>query len=255
MVVDDDDVRLECLAPHRRDVALLPIRAGLAETDFAARVELVPQRGGLRQRVHFRAVAGDRAAFPLQDGIELRDVVESGKNGVVAQGIELLLAQVVGAALHVAHPQRPQQRFEERDVLEVELFLQVLRAGGDDDALLLVAGAAQCGQQVGKRLARAGSSFDDQVALVRERLLNGLGHGVLAGAVLEGKRRLREDALRDEEVEARRQALGLTRFAERGFAVDFDLGEGRHRLLYDIRLLFASGVQRVTVATMTNVRA
>ena len=64
-------------------------------------------------------------------------------------------------------------RFEERDVLEEELLLQVLGAGGDDDALLAFAGQAQGGQQIGQRLAGPGAGFDDQVALVGEGLFDG----------------------------------------------------------------------------------
>ena len=48
VVVDDDDVGLEGLAAHRGDEAGLPVGAGLAEADFAAGVELGPERGGSR---------------------------------------------------------------------------------------------------------------------------------------------------------------------------------------------------------------
>jgi len=75
MVVDDDDVALERLATHAGDVAGLPVRAGLSEADFAARVELVPQRGVLGERVDLGAVAGFGGALPLQDVVELTDLV------------------------------------------------------------------------------------------------------------------------------------------------------------------------------------
>ena len=78
--------------------------------------------------------------------MELLDVVQAGEDGVVAQAVELLLAQVVGAALHHADAQRPENAFEERDVLEGELLLQIFCAGGEDDALLVLAGVAQRGQ-------------------------------------------------------------------------------------------------------------
>jgi len=38
MVVDDDDVRLECFAAHGGDEASLPVGAGLAQTGFGAGV-------------------------------------------------------------------------------------------------------------------------------------------------------------------------------------------------------------------------
>ena len=190
VVIDDDEVGLEGLAAHLGDEAGLPVGAGLAEADLGAGVELVPERGGLREVVDLGAIAGFGGALPLEDGVELRDVVEAGEDGVVAEGVELLLAEVVGAALHVADAQRAgvgEDGFKERDVLEVELFLEVFCAGGDDDALLLVAGAAERGEKVGEGFAGAGAGFDDEMALVGEGLLDGFGHGVLAGAVLEGE--------------------------------------------------------------------
>ena len=120
--------------------------------------------------------------------MELLDVVEAGEDGVVAKGVELLLAEVIGAALHHANAQRAKDRFEERDVLEGELFLQIFGAGGDDDALFVLAGEAQRGQQVGEGLAGAGAGLDDEVAAVFEGPFDGLGHGVLAWALLEVER-------------------------------------------------------------------
>ena len=115
------------------------------------------------------------------DGVELVDLFEAGEERLVAQGVELVAAEIVGAALHVADLQRAEQRFEEGDVLEEELLLQILGAGGDDDALLALAGEAQRGQQIGEGLAGAGAGFDDEVALVREGAFDGSRHLVLAG--------------------------------------------------------------------------
>ena len=64
--------------------------------------------------------------------------------------------------------------------------------------------------------------------LVGEGLLDGFGHVVLAGAVLEGEGGAREDAAGGEEV-VQGWELGFRGgFAEWGLAVDFDVGEGRH---------------------------
>ena len=99
------------------------------------------QSGGVfGEVVDLGAVAGFGGPLPLQDGVELRDLFEAGEERVVAQGVELLLAEVVGAALHVADLERAEERFEEGDVLEVELLLQIFGAGGDDDALLAARG-------------------------------------------------------------------------------------------------------------------
>ncbi len=207
VVVDDDDVGLERLAAHRRDEAALPVGAGLAEAGFGARVQLVPQRGGLGQGVDLGAVAGLGGLLPRGDVVELLDLFEAVEKWVVAQRVELVAAEIVAAALHVADLQRAEQRLEEGDVLEEELLLQIFCAGGDDDALLVLARLAQRGQKIGERLSGAGSGFDDEVALVVEGLFDGSRHLVLALAVLEGEGGAGEDSAGREEVVQRRQML------------------------------------------------
>ena len=77
---------------------------------------------------------------------------------------------------------------EERNVLEEELFLEILGAGGDDHALA----REDRGNQVGERLAGAGARLDDQVAAFGERRLDGLGHLELPGTELERRVAARE---------------------------------------------------------------
>ena len=79
--------------------------------------------------------------------------------------IESMQAQVIRAALHARRGERHAERVAQRgDVLEVDLFLQVLRAGGDQHALA----AENGGNQVGERLAGAGARFREQDAAVFE---------------------------------------------------------------------------------------
>ena len=112
--------------------------------------------------------------------MKLLDLFETVEERIVAQGVELVAAEIVAAALHVANLQRAEERFEERNVFEEELLLQIFRAGGDDDALLALASQAQGGQKIGQGLAGAGAGFDDEVALLLESRLDGPGHLVLA---------------------------------------------------------------------------
>ena len=133
---------------------------------------LLPQRARLGHSGELGAVAGFGGLLPLGNLAVLVDLFQAGKNRLVAQGDQLVAAEVVGAALHVADAQVAQQRFEEGNVAEVELVLQGLGAGGDDDALA----GAQGGQQVGERFAGAGAGLDDQVAAFVESPLDGLGH-------------------------------------------------------------------------------
>ena len=201
--------RLKRLAAHGGDEAVLPVGTGLAEACLAARVQLGPERGVLRQRVDLRAVAGRGGLLPGGDGVELADLVEARQQRRIAQRIELVPAQVVAAALHIADLERAEDRFEEGNVLEEELLLQVFGSGRDDDALLAIAGQAQRGQQVGERLAGSRACLHDQMALVGEGLLDGAGHLVLALAMLELQAGAREQARgREEVVERRELALG-----------------------------------------------
>ena len=54
---------------------------------------------------------------------------------MVLQGYQLVAAEIVGAALHVADLQISEQRFKKGNVAEVELVLQCFGARGNDDAL------------------------------------------------------------------------------------------------------------------------
>ena len=119
----------------------------------------------------FGAVAGGGGLLPGGDVVELLDLIEAAEERGVAECVELVAAEIVGAALHVADLEVIlQDGLKEGDVLEVELLLQVFGAGGDDDALSCApAGEAQGRQEVGEGFAGAGAGFDDEMALVFER--------------------------------------------------------------------------------------
>ena len=102
--------------------------------------------------------------------------------GAVRQLIELVQAQVVRAPLHVGRGERDAERVAQRgNVLEVDLFLQVLGAGGDQHALA----AENRGHEVGERLAGAGAGLGEEDAAVLEHARHGGRHLDLAGARLE----------------------------------------------------------------------
>ena len=145
VVVDDDDVGLERFAAHGGDETVLPVWTGLAEASFGAGVEFGPEGRVFGEGVDLGAVAGFGGLLPLGDVVELVDLFEAGEEGVAGEGVELVFAEVVAAALHVADFEGAgfgEEGFEEGDVLEVELLLKVFGAGGDDDALVALAGEA-----------------------------------------------------------------------------------------------------------------
>ena len=131
------------------------------------------------------------------DDLEVGDFFEAVEDGLLFGIVDFLAAGVVVAALHVADFERAREMFlQERNVLEEELLLQVLGAGGNDDALAGEDG----GDQIGERFAGAGAGFDDQMLAVGERGFDGLGHFELAGAVFVIRMPLGKRSMAGEEL-------------------------------------------------------
>jgi hypothetical protein len=98
------------------------------------------------------------------------------------QLIEPMQAQVIGAALHVGGAEVDPQRFAQRgNVLEVDLFLKVLRPRRDQHPLA----AQDRRDQIRERLARAGPGFGEQRAAAFEDIGDRRGHDALAVTRLE----------------------------------------------------------------------
>ena len=91
-------------------------------------------------------------------------------------------AEVVGAALHARGGKGYVEGLaQRRDVLEVDLLLEVLRAGRHEHAL----SAENRGNQVGERLAGAGAGLRQKHPARFELPCDGDGHVDLPGAALE----------------------------------------------------------------------
>ena len=181
VVVDDDDVGLGGPLVHQSDEAAVELFALLAGAELAAGVETVPDGAVLRQFLELGAVSGFGLLFPGADEPAVLDFDESGQGRALLGFVELLAAEVVVAALHVGHVERAVEiPFEERDVLVVELLLQVLRAGRDDDAFA----AGDDRNQVGEGFPRAGAGLDQQMTPFGEHRFDLLGHGELPGPEL-----------------------------------------------------------------------
>ncbi len=136
MMIDDDDIALHRPLMHQRNEAALVIRALLAGAEIGARIHLGPRRAGFGQRFDFGPVAEFGGLFPFADGLEIRHFLQTGEHWLLIHVVDFLAAGVVGAAFHVADFEWPRKvLLQERNVLEKELLLQVLGAGGDYDAL------------------------------------------------------------------------------------------------------------------------
>jgi hypothetical protein len=181
-MVDDHHVGGGGALPHPGDEAFVVLRALGAETGVGGRRDLVPEGEVLRQILELGAVAGFGALRPLADDRQ-KDVVRGERVlGALRQPIELVQAEVVGAPLHVGGGERDAERVaQRRDVLEVNLFLEVLGAGGDEHPFA----AEDRRDEIGERLSGAGARLREEDSAVGEHLRHGRGHLDLSGTGLE----------------------------------------------------------------------
>src|ERR1039457_1168900 len=182
-------------------VKLLALRADAA---VGARIQLGPQMAVLRQFGQLRAVAAFGGLLPVADDAELADLFQSVQQRLSGEVVELLAAEIIAAALHVADAQFAEMLAQKRNVFEEELLLQGLGAGRNDDAFA----GTDYRQQVGQRLASTGAGFDDQVAALLQRLLHRLRHLKLPAAEFVRRMSTCQHATRAEELKERRQTRG-----------------------------------------------
>ena len=127
MVIDDDDVGRCGALPHPGDKAVVVPRTFHAEAGLGGRRHLVPEREIFRQVFELGAVAGLRSLRPLaHDG---QEHAARGPIGILAQLTEPMKAQIICAAFHACSGERHAKRIaQRRDVLEIDLFLEILGA-------------------------------------------------------------------------------------------------------------------------------
>ena len=185
--VDDRDVGAERIVAGLLGEAGRTARAAVAARAFArsdadrlpggrrrgeVELGLVAGRGLLRPRPHPRQLLGGGPVGCDVEGELLARPIELG---------EALDADIVGAALQDAEPQRAiDVSGQEGEVLGRELVLEGLGRGRHDDATA----AGDGGHQVGERLAGAGPGLDGEVPPGLDRCGDGPEHGPLARAVL-----------------------------------------------------------------------
>ncbi len=202
VVIDDHHVGCGRLLAHPRHEALVVARAFGAEAGFGGGRDFIPERQILGQVLELGAVASLRPGGPFADDGK-KDIVRHGAG--VVQLIEPVQAQIVRTALHVCGSERHVERVAKSgDVLEEDLFLEVLRSGRNEHAL-----AAQDGRdEVGERLPGAGARFGEEDAAVLEDVGDGCRHLDLAGARFEVGYAACQRAGRGEHIGDRRGKVG-----------------------------------------------
>ena len=189
MMVDDDDVGFGGALPHASDEAVGVAGTRRADTVLRAGGDLLPEGQILGQVLDFGAVAGLRVRQPSFDHAQMVGVVrarherrEGGLGTLLPERVEAMEAQIVAAPLHVGRLEVHAERLAEHgQILEIDLLLEVLGAGGDEDALE----TEDRRHQVGEGLAGASARFDEQHAAVTEPRGDGGGHRQLGRSRLE----------------------------------------------------------------------
>jgi hypothetical protein len=121
---------------------------------------------------------------------------------LIGEVVQLLAAQIIVAALHVADREPKAGRFpiqrllDKRNVFVKELLLQIFCSRRNDDAFA----RPDHGHQVRQRFASSCTGFHNQMPLFVERLLNGLRHLQLAPAEFIRRMRAREHSTGGEEL-------------------------------------------------------
>ena len=168
VMIDDHDVGCRRALAHPGDKAVVVPRAFGAEAGFSCGGHFAPERQIFGQVLELGAIAGLRTAGPLPDDREEHPVVRGA--GRLVQPIQAMQAQVVRAPLHAGRGERHAEGIaQRRNVLEENLFLQVLGARGDEDPLP----AQYRGNEVRDRLSRAGARFGQKNASGFEDLGDG----------------------------------------------------------------------------------
>ena len=116
------------------------------------------------------------------------DLLQPAQHRLISEVVELLAAQIIVAAFHVADVQltfgiRKQRLLEKGNVFVEELLLEIFGAGRNYHSLA----RADHRQQICQRLARARAGFNNQVTFFFESLFHGLRHLQLSAAEFVGR--------------------------------------------------------------------
>src|SRR5262245_54731243 len=133
MMVDDDHLRLGGGPAHSCQKAGIEIRALLTETDIGARVDAIPDTERLGEISQLASVTRLGPEAPVRQGALEALLGHLVEDRIRFELPEPLHAQVIVTTLHVGGADGSGQGlFQERDILEEELLLEILRAGRDD---------------------------------------------------------------------------------------------------------------------------
>ena len=173
MVIDHHHVGSHGVASRREDEAVLVMRAVLAEAVVARRGDHRPHRRAFGHPGTLRFVAGARDLREAADALRVHDVLAGQETAFVERPFKVVMAKVIRPPLEESDlDRRPQHVAHGGQVAPVELVLQGLGAGRDDDLTARKKGR----HKVGEGLAGARPGFGDEHRVVLQCGGDTLGH-------------------------------------------------------------------------------
>ena len=192
VMVDDHDIRRECLLPCFHDEAFVVMRAIGAEAILARRSHERPDRRVLRDLREVALVAARAVPGEGSDDRQVACIIPGRKTPGMLRALEVVVAYVVRAPLQQRDRHGHFQRLtHDLDIAIEQLVLERLGAGRND----VLAARKQRRNEVCESLPGAGPRFGDQHRV----FFDGVGHGArhldLPLAHAEAPDRLRQRAV------------------------------------------------------------
>ena len=192
MVIDHHQIGRHCVAPRLHDEAVLVVRTLLAETVFARRGGVIPDRRIFGNFQTFRLVAALRHLGKNRDAARIGGVFAGQETTVGQRPFKVVGANVIRPPLEQRDLHRRLQGIaNHRQILVEQLILKGFRAGGNDH----LAVGTQRRHQIGEGLARAGSRLGNEDRTAIDGGSNALGHVDLLLAHAIAADRLRQRAV------------------------------------------------------------
>ena len=187
MVIHHDDVRLLRFLARLHHEAFLVMRTFLAEAVIARGRDHRPDGRILGHAREFGLVAGARDLRETDDLLQMRRVLARRQAAVVGGALQVVMAQIVRAALqHRDRHGHGERVAHGRDIALEELILQMLRTRRDDDLAAPQHGRNEV--RIGLAGARAGLDDERVLAAVDGRFRR--RDADLVGRLLVGRVRL-----------------------------------------------------------------
>ncbi|EHM54320.1 hypothetical protein HMPREF9080_01340 [Cardiobacterium valvarum F0432] len=175
VMVDDHHIRFLRLLSRLLQIAFLVKRAVAAKAVLNCRGNARQYRRVFRHFFQADQIAVGRRVKKMLDGAAL-PLVRRRRAVIIKIPVIVMVAEVIAPPFQQRNAGHAAQHFaHQRQILAVNLFLQITRSGGHQP----LAAGGQKRQQIGKCLARTGTRFSQQNAVARQIAGDGFGQFLL----------------------------------------------------------------------------